>query len=191
MGIGTKTLKISCKCCKESILRRMVLVTNLYLRLFGERIWANALLLRFGTVEPEDWVNSIGVSVSASLWVGRGYYQVDHEHQDVLLLKQDSFVTDHESSCRQSSRVEPQSLLAAAFMYHTVEPVLATTWKLRTHNFSPFNSRIQMYGMCSWKCDHLRNANCGHRRSAQSVDSTCKKRPHASNCSKKHFFWLP
>ena len=64
----------------------------------------------------------------------------------------------------------------------------ATTWKLRTHNFSPFNSRIQMYGMCSWKCDHLRNANCGHRRSAQSVDSTCKKRPHAQ---RKTLFWLP
>ena len=63
----------------------------------------------------------------------------------------------------------------------------ATTWKLRTHNFSPFNSRIQMYGVRSWKCDHLRNANCGHRRSAQSVDSTCKKRPLASNCSEKHF----
>ena len=45
-----------------------------------------------------------------------------------------------------------------------------------------------MYGVRSWKCDHLRNANCGHRRSAQSVDSTCKKRPHASNCSEKHFF---
>ena len=56
----------------------------------------------------------------------------------------------------------------------------ATTWKLRTHNFSPFISRIQMYGLRSWKGDHLRNANCGHQRSAQSVDSTREKRPHTS-----------
>ena len=32
----------------------------------------------------------------------------------------------------------------------------ATTWKLRTCIFSPFNSRIQMYGVHSWKYDHLR-----------------------------------
>ena len=94
----------------------MIQVTDLYLRLFGRRIWVNTLLSLFGTVSPEDWVNSIDVSVCASLWVGRGYYQVDHEHQDVLLLKQDSLVT--ESSCRQSSRVKPQLPLAAAFMYH-------------------------------------------------------------------------
>ena len=63
----------------------------------------------------------------------------------------------------------------------------ATTWKLRTHNFNPFNLRIQMYVVPSWKCDHLRNANCGHRRSALSVDSTCEKRPHTSNCAKNTF----
>ena len=61
---------------------------------------------------------------------------------------------------------------------HSVKLVLATTWqnrrpcwKLRTRNFSPFNLRIQMYGVRSSKCDHLRNVNCGHHRSAQSVDS--------------------
>ena len=63
----------------------------------------------------------------------------------------------------------------------------ATTWKLRTRIFSPFNSRIQMYGVLSWKCDHLRNANCGQQKSAQSVDSTCEKRPHASNWAKNTF----
>ena len=44
-----------------------------------------------------------------------------------------------------------------------------------------------MYGVLSWKCDHLRNANCGQRRSAQSVNSTCEKRPHASNWAKNTF----
>ena len=63
----------------------------------------------------------------------------------------------------------------------------ATTWKLRTRNFSPFNLWIQMYGVRSWNCDHLRNANCGHRRSAQSADLTCEKRPHTSDSEKKTF----
>ena len=63
----------------------------------------------------------------------------------------------------------------------------ATTWKLRTRNFSPFNLRIQMYGVHSWNCDHLRNANCGHRRSAQSADLTCEKRPRMSDSAKNTF----
>ena len=57
-----------------------------------------------------------------------------------------------------------------------------------TKTFSPLNSRIQMYGVRSWKCDHLRNANCGHRRSAQSVDPTCKKATTYVKLSEKHFF---
>ena len=65
----------------------------------------------------------------------------------------------------------------------------ATAWKLRTRNFSPFNLWIQMYGVRSWNCDHLRNANCGHRRSAQSVDLTCEKRPHTSDSAKNTFRW--
>ena len=63
----------------------------------------------------------------------------------------------------------------------------ATTWKLRTRIFSPFNSQIQMYGVCSWKCDHLRNVNCGHCMSAQSFDSTWEKRPNTSNWAKNTF----
>ena len=63
----------------------------------------------------------------------------------------------------------------------------ATTWKLRTRNFSPFNLWIQMYGVRSWNCDHLKNANCRHRRSAQSVDLTCEKRPHTSDSAKNTF----
>ena len=81
----------------------------------------------------------------------------------------------------------PVTVSSVQTWFYTVEPVLATTWKLRTHNFSPFNSWIQMYGQRSWKCDHLINANCGHQRSAQSVDSTWEKRPHTSNRAKRTF----
>ena len=44
-----------------------------------------------------------------------------------------------------------------------------------------------MYGVYSWKCDHLRNENCGHWRSAQSFDSIWEKWPHTSNWAKNTF----
>ena len=37
------------------------------------------------------------------------------------------------------------------------------------------------------KMDHLRNANCGHRKSAQSFDSTWEKWPNTSNWAKNTF----
>ena len=48
----------------------------------------------------------------------------------------------------------------------TVKSVIKITWKLPTCNSSPLKLRIQMYVVCSWKCHHLRNANCKHWRLA-------------------------
>ena len=100
------------------------------------------------------------------------------------------------NSCRpivsQTETLSHRSRLSVSWMFYSRNCpcdhlTKATTW---THNFSPFNLRIQMYGQRSWKCDHLRNANCGHQRSAQSVDSTWKKRPHTSNRAKSTFLFV-
>ena len=62
--------------------------------------------------------------------------------------------------------------------------------KIADTNFSHFNSRIQTCWVRSWKCDHPRNANYGHRRSAQNVDSTCKKWTHVAMRSRSSFHLL-
>ena len=78
------------------MLRRMVPVAYLFVVLFGERTWANEFAFAaWPRSQIDEWAggNSTGVSVCASLWVGRECYEVYHEceHQDVLLPKQDSY----------------------------------------------------------------------------------------------------
>ena len=78
------------------MLRRMAPATYLFVVLFGERTWANEFAFAaWPRSQIDDWAggNSMGVSVCASLWVGRECYEVYHEceDQDVLLSKQDSY----------------------------------------------------------------------------------------------------
>ena len=102
------------------MLRRMVPATYLFVVLFGERTWANEFsFAAWPRSQIDDWAggNSMGVSVCASLWVGRECYEVYHEceDQDVLLPKQDSYwvrqVVD------RGGRIEVPPPLAAVFMY--------------------------------------------------------------------------
>ena len=101
------------------MLRRMVPATYLFVVLFGERTWANEFAFAaWPRNQIDDWAggNSMGVSVCASLWVGRECCEVYHEceDQDVLLPKQDSYWVKLSTEEAGSKFLPP---LAAAFMY--------------------------------------------------------------------------